>query len=78
MSQFEAKDGYAKPADRLDKLNEIFERIEQWTMTKTKFEVMDVCNPLDIPVGPFIDEEIAEDEGFTLLALWLSRSSGTR
>ena len=57
-------DGYAKPADRLDKLNEIFERIEQWTMTKTKFEVMDVCNPLDIPVGPILSmREIAEDEG---------------
>ena len=61
---WKTKDGYAKPADRLDKLNEIFERIEQWTMTKTKFEVMDVCNPLDIPVGPILSmREIAEDEG---------------
>ena len=61
---WKTKDGYAKPADRLDKLNEIFERIEQWTMTKTKFEVMDVCNPLDIPVGPILSmKEIAEDEG---------------
>ena len=61
---WKAKDGYAKPTDRLDKLNEIFERIEQWTMTKTKFEVMDVCNPLDIPVGPILSmKEIAEDEG---------------
>jgi len=25
--------------------------IEQWTMTKTKFEVMDLCNAVDIPVG---------------------------
>jgi formyl-CoA transferase len=33
-------------------------------MTKTKFEVMDVCNPLDIPVGPILSmKEIAEDEG---------------
>ena len=62
--EWKVKDGYAKPADRLDKLNEIFERIEQWTMTKTKFEVMDVCNPLDIPVGPILSmKEIAEDEG---------------
>ena len=60
---WKAKDGYAKPTDRLDKLSEIFERIEQWTMTKTKFEVMDVCNPLDIPVGPILSmREIAEDE----------------
>jgi formyl-CoA transferase len=57
-------EGYAKPKDRLDKLNEIFGRIEEWTMTKTKFEVMDICNPLDIPVGPILSmKEIAEDEG---------------
>ena len=56
--------GYAKPKDRLDKLNQIFERIEKWTMTKTKFEVMDTCNPHDIPVGPILSmKEIAEDEG---------------
>jgi formyl-CoA transferase len=56
--------GYATPGERLDKLNAIFERIEQWTMTKTKFEVMDICNPLDIPVGPILSmKEIMEDEG---------------
>jgi len=33
-------------------------------MTKTKFEVMDICNPLNIPVGPILSmKEIAEDEG---------------
>ncbi len=62
--EWKTKDGYAKPKDRLDKLNEIFARIEEWTMTKTKFEVMDICNPLDIPVGPILSmKEIAEDEG---------------
>ncbi|MFV0366938.1 MAG: formyl-CoA transferase [Hyphomicrobiaceae bacterium] len=56
--------GYDKPVHRLDKLNKIFNRIEQWTMTKTKFEVMDICNPLDIPVGPILSmKEIMEDEG---------------
>ena len=56
--------GFATPSERLDKLNQIFERIEQWTMTKTKFEVMDLCNPLDIPVGPILSmKEIADDEG---------------
>ena len=56
--------GYDKPVHRLDKLNKIFNRIEQWTMTKTKFEVMDICNPLDIPVGPILSmKEIAEDQG---------------
>jgi formyl-CoA transferase len=56
--------GFATPPERLDKLNQIFERIESWTMTKTKFEVMDLCNPLDIPVGPILSmKEISEDEG---------------
>ena len=53
---------YAKPPARLPRLNEIFGRIEQWTMTKTKFEVMNECNALDIPVGPILSmKEIAED-----------------
>ena len=62
--EWKTKEGYATPPERLDKLNEIFERIEQWTMTKTKFEVMDICNPLNIPVGPILStKEIMEDEG---------------
>ena len=62
--EWKTKPGFAKPADRLDKLNLIFDRIEQWTMTKTKYEVMDICNPLDIPVGPILSmKELAEDEG---------------
>jgi formyl-CoA transferase len=53
---------YAKPPARLPRLTEIFGAIEQWTMTKTKFEVMNECNALDIPVGPILSmKEIAED-----------------
>jgi formyl-CoA transferase len=53
---------YATPPARLPKLKAIFNTIEQWTMTKTKFEVMELCNPLDIPVGPILSmKEIAED-----------------
>jgi len=55
---------YATPPARLPRLNEIFETIEAWTMTKTKFEVMEICNPLNIPVGPILSmKEIMEDEG---------------
>jgi formyl-CoA transferase len=55
---------FATPKARLPRLNQIFGAIEDWTMTKTKFEVMDICNPLDIPVGPILSmKEIAEDEG---------------
>jgi formyl-CoA transferase len=53
---------YATPKARLPKLKAIFARIEQWTMTKTKFEVMDICNGVDIPVGPILSmKEIAEE-----------------
>ena len=53
---------YATPGVRLPKLNEIFAAIEDWTMTKTKFEVMDICNPLDIPVGPILSmKELSEE-----------------
>lgn len=62
--EWKTKEGYRTPPERLDKLNEIFGRIEEWTMTKTKFEVMDTCNPLGIPVGPILSmKELAEDEG---------------
>lgn len=53
---------YATPAARLSRLNEVFETIENWTKTKTKFEVMDICNPLNIPVGPILSmKELAEE-----------------
>ena len=55
--------GYATPKARLPHLNEIFTRIEAWTMTKTKFEAMDILNEFDIPCGPILSmKEIAEDE----------------
>jgi formyl-CoA transferase len=53
---------YATPKARLPKLNEIFARIEQWTMTKTKFEAMDILNKFDIPCGPILSmKELADD-----------------
>ncbi len=55
---------YATPVVRLPKLNLIFATIEQWTMTKTKFEVMEICNKFDIPQGPILSmKEISEDQG---------------
>ena len=31
-------------------------------MTKTKFEVMEICNPLNIPVGPILSmKELSEE-----------------
>lgn len=53
---------FATPEARLPRLGEVFDAIEAWTMTKTKFEVMDICNPLNIPVGPILSmKELAEE-----------------
>jgi len=53
---------FATPPARLKHLNVVFAEIEKWTMTKTKYEVMDICNPLDIPVGPILSmKELAEE-----------------
>jgi formyl-CoA transferase len=54
---------YAKPEARLPRLKAIFARIEQWTMTKTKLEAMDILNEVDIPCGPILSmKEIMEDQ----------------
>jgi formyl-CoA transferase len=54
---------YATPPARLPRLRQIFDTIEQWTVTKTKFEVMEICNGHDIPVGPILSmKEIADEQ----------------
>ncbi|MEW6255830.1 MAG: formyl-CoA transferase [Pseudomonadota bacterium] len=53
---------YATPAARLPHLNEIFTRIEAWTMAHDKFEAMEILNKYDIPCGPILSmKEIAAD-----------------
>jgi formyl-CoA transferase len=53
---------YATPAARLPHLKEIFDEIERWTMTKTKFAAMEILNKYDIPCGPILSmKEIAEE-----------------
>ena len=60
--QWKTDPDYATPNARLPRLRQIFDTIERWTMTKTKFEVMDICNGYDIPVGPILSmKEIAEE-----------------
>jgi formyl-CoA transferase len=54
---------YATPRARLPKLKSIFARIEDWTMSKDKFEAMDILNKYDIPCGPILSmKELAEDQ----------------
>jgi len=61
--EWKEDENYATPKARLPRLNEVFDAIEEWTMTKTKFEVMEICNPLNIPVGPILSmKELAEDQ----------------
>ena len=53
---------FATPPARLPRLKHIFATIEQWTMARTKFEVMETCNKYDIPVGPILSmKELAEE-----------------
>ncbi len=54
---------FATSSQRLPRLGEVFEAIENWTKTKTKYEVMEICNPLDIPVGPILSmKELSEEQ----------------
>src|SRR5207302_9353282 len=54
--------GYATPQARLPKIPECFSIIEKWTMTKTKFEVMNALNDVDVPCGPILSmKDIYED-----------------
>src|ERR1700737_3401762 len=40
-----------------------FSMIEKWTISKTKFEVMDALNEFDIPCGPILSmKDIYEDK----------------
>jgi len=69
-SEWKTDPDYATPPARLPRLRNIFDTIEQWTMTKTKFEVMETCNEHDIPVGPILSmKEIADEPAL--------RASGT-
>jgi formyl-CoA transferase len=53
---------FATPKARLPHLMEIFDGIEAWTKTKSKFEAMEILNEYDIPCGPILSmKEIAEE-----------------
>ena len=50
------------PAARLPKIDQMFAEIERWTQTKTKFDVMDTLNPLNVPCGPVLSiKELSEE-----------------
>jgi len=46
----------------LPRLEEVFATVEAWTVTKTKFEAMELLNQHDIPCGPILSmKELAEE-----------------
>jgi formyl-CoA transferase len=53
---------FATADARLPRLNEVFAAVEAWTVTKTKFEAMNLLNEHDIPCGPILSmEELAHE-----------------
>jgi formyl-CoA transferase len=54
---------YATPEARLDKLDQVFAMIEEWTQQYTKFQAMELLNDIDVPCGPILDiKEMVEDK----------------
>jgi formyl-CoA transferase len=55
---------YATPEARLPRLQEIFDLIEQWTLTRTKWEAFGELNAINVPCGPVLStKDLIEDEG---------------
>jgi len=55
---------YATPEARLSRLDEIFGLIEEWTLTKTKWEAFGELNAVGVPCGPVLStKDLLEDEG---------------
>ncbi len=53
---------WATPEARLPKLDRCFALIEEWTMTRDKFEVMETLNAANVPCGPILSmKELAEE-----------------
>jgi formyl-CoA transferase len=54
---------YATPEARLDKLDQVFRLIEEWTQQYTKFQAMELLNEIGVPCGPILDiKEMIEDK----------------
>jgi formyl-CoA transferase len=54
---------YDTPEARLPHMADIFSIVEQWTLTKTKWEAFRELNSIEVPCGPVMDtKELLEDE----------------
>jgi formyl-CoA transferase len=55
---------YATPEARLKHLPECFAIIEEWTKQRSKFEVMEALNAVNVPCGPILStKDLIEDQG---------------
>ena len=54
---------YATPEARVNRLDEVFAIVEEWTQTHDKFEVTRLLNEIDVPCGPILDmKDLIEDD----------------
>ncbi|MCV7408966.1 formyl-coenzyme A transferase [Mycobacterium florentinum] len=54
---------WARPEDRLPKLDKVFALIEDWSQRHTKWEAMEALNVLNVPCGPVLStKELIEDQ----------------
>ncbi|MFF3444821.1 formyl-CoA transferase [Streptosporangium sp. NPDC002721] len=54
---------WATPEARLPNLDKMFQLIEEWSITRDKWEVLDLLNAANIPCGPILStKELLEDE----------------
>jgi len=56
------KPEYATPEQRLPHLSDIFATVEEWTLTKEKWEAFRELNEIGVPCGPVLDtKDLLED-----------------
>jgi formyl-CoA transferase len=54
---------WARPEDRLPKLDKVFAMIEDWSQRHTKWEAMEALTALNVPCGPVLStKELIEDQ----------------
>ena len=54
---------YSTPEARVQRLDEVYALVEEWTLQHTKFEVTEILNAIDVPCGPILDTaDIINDE----------------
>ncbi|MCH9050227.1 MAG: formyl-CoA transferase [Proteobacteria bacterium] len=54
---------YATPEARVNRLDDVFAIVEEWTQTHDKFEVTRLLNEINVPCGPILDmKDLIEDD----------------